>query len=599
MKSRIARFQGIGDVRAMSPSVLDAAALRRSVSHAGAANHLAPLFQKLYAGLPIVMGVWGASVAQNAGCLDQAMQRCMQFNGRQPFTLGWGSPRSRPFKGWAVRFMEHINTTWPHALHRINNSAADKTSASHALPCLMTKLPSSLDLVLLEFNSMARHQKLPGLEGVVRQLLSLPSQPVIVIVSVHSWCLANFVGVVEAEADRVCRWYGQACLSQKRGLEPLVRAGNVTKEQLVGRDCIHPLNGPLGVDTITEILNHWLDRSRRRYLAQQQQQQQRQQHQPPHGALNVKHASRRTMPVPIWPDNARERHSRCYVFAAAVHKPRYLGHVQQAVGQQHRPLRWRTTWCPRPGAWLVPEDSGVSDEAGEACHEPAEPPAAARCPEGIVREGGELYRQFLSQPPRGFFYCGYELRPPGLGASKQSSGVLGVVPGATLHFEATAGIGSETANKTVAHLSYLTSYRGMGVAVLRCVGACSCAASEIDAHDASGGQDTVFQTRSVSLQLPAGGFEVSCVLQLQIINRTSSGHHKFKVRTLTLETSSESIATGSSTALMAEAERLSPQRRQQGRKHRQSQRQAGKQASRVVAKAKRNEKHKAQLRTIP
>lgn len=57
------------------------AALDRAIANSGSNAQMAPLFAKLNAGRPIVLGVVGASVAQNAGCLDQPRRRCMHFNG--------------------------------------------------------------------------------------------------------------------------------------------------------------------------------------------------------------------------------------------------------------------------------------------------------------------------------------------------------------------------------------------------------------------------------------------------------------------------------------------------------------------------------------
>ena len=106
---------------------------------------------------------------------------------------------------------------------------------------------------------MARWTDPPSIDSV-RQLASLRPRPAIAVVSVHSWCRATFVKRVEDEADGVCKHYNISCLSQRRALEPLVSAGILTKEQLVGKDCIHPINGPLGVDTVAAIIHHWFDK---------------------------------------------------------------------------------------------------------------------------------------------------------------------------------------------------------------------------------------------------------------------------------------------------------------------------------------------------
>ena len=73
------------------------------------ARHVRSLFERLEAKQPIVLGVFGASVAQNGGCLDQPYKRCMRYDGVHRTYMKWGEPKIRPFKGFAVRFLERIN----------------------------------------------------------------------------------------------------------------------------------------------------------------------------------------------------------------------------------------------------------------------------------------------------------------------------------------------------------------------------------------------------------------------------------------------------------------------------------------------------------
>ena len=53
--------------------------LDRGLHAIGSPRAIHPLFSQLHAGEPIVIGVLGASVGQNAGCLDQGRKRCMMF----------------------------------------------------------------------------------------------------------------------------------------------------------------------------------------------------------------------------------------------------------------------------------------------------------------------------------------------------------------------------------------------------------------------------------------------------------------------------------------------------------------------------------------
>ena len=175
---RVRERAGMANATTSAASTLDAASLARSVLSLGGAPALRAFFSRLDAGQPVTVGVFGASVAQNAGCLDQPYKRCMRYDGVHRTYMKWGEPKIRPFKGFAVRFLERINATWPHRLHQINNSALDATPAQNALSCLFSHLPTTLHLVVLEFGSMAFHLKLAAVESAARMLLSLspPSQ---------------------------------------------------------------------------------------------------------------------------------------------------------------------------------------------------------------------------------------------------------------------------------------------------------------------------------------------------------------------------------------------------------------------------------------
>ena len=170
--------------------LLDDVTLNRSIVHLGRPEALDPVLRRLEAGEPLRLGVFGASVAQHGGCLEQPYKRCMEFSGAVNTRMNWGKPEMRPFKGWAVRLLEHVNRTWPHRLHRLNNSALDATPAQTVLPCLFSHLPTQLDVVILEFGSMAMHLQLAAVEAVARKLLSLCPRPLLVFLSVHAWCHA-------------------------------------------------------------------------------------------------------------------------------------------------------------------------------------------------------------------------------------------------------------------------------------------------------------------------------------------------------------------------------------------------------------------------
>jgi len=153
-----------------------------------------------------------------------------------------------------------------------------------------------------------------------------------------------------------------------------------------------------------------------------------------------------------------------------------------------------------------------------------------------------VLRRFLRNPPQTWFWC-YSSLATSVAHQKKSPGVLALSVGATIHFPIDvrmprvgngAALG-RNASKLMVHIEHLTSYEGMGVAAIRCVGSCSCPVQTVDAtkRDAHRNVSVFLQH---SFELYAGEAASECALQLQILPQTSSGAHKFKVRTVTLST---------------------------------------------------------------
>ena len=612
-------------------SSLDSASLNLSIVRLGRPEAYGPFLRRLDAGKPLRLGVFGASVAQHGGCIDQPYKRCMEFDGVHKTQMPWGEPALRPFKGWAVRLLEHVNRSWPHPHHKLNNSALDATPAQTVLPCLFSHLPTQLDIVLLEFGSMAIHLQLASVEAVARRLLMLRPRPLLLFLSVHAWCHAargpgqppvrfrkgeRGVGghiypqtvwaAAEAEATAVCERYGQACLSVHRALLPRfeAQAPGFGIDDLTGPDCLHPLTGRRGVDYVDEILRHWLDTVRASAATSA----------PASAAASAPRRaaasaalpwgtaadSSQGLPPPLRARNARPPPgARCYSFS------RPLSTMVVGKGTEYQtmqPVAWRAAACAAPGVWRAdarpherarpPHKYRVAGESGgRAC---VARRVSDECP---LSRFAERLAAFLRTQPASWFFCGRAVR---LGPRpKRSPGVVALVAGATLeatidtrvleddadaadadaHADADADAHAATeANATVAvplALEYLTSYEGMGAVSLRCLSGCACPTQTIDAHRAAGGGGSVQPAAAATTSDGDAGARVSvytthafsvvgavgaCVLQLQVLNVTSSGGHKFKVRSLTVMKASE--ATHAEYPAM---ERLKRGRRRGGR----------------------------------
>ena len=559
---------------------LDPETLARSIVHAGSPEAWAPLFKRLSAGENIVLGVFGASVAQNGGCLDQPYKRCMRYDGVHSTFMRWGKPRIRPFKGFAVRMLEHINASFPHARHQINNSALDATPAQNALPCLFSHLPTALDVVVLEFGSMAFHLHHAAVEGAARMLLSLNPRPLLIFISMHEWCQRHkdrprtlyepgerlrggYIypdtpwARAEASANKVCERYGQACLSMHKALEPNVRRRQegFALSDVVGEDCLHPTHGVHGAEYVAEVLSNAFDRARQRYLAS--------------GGGGGPTAARpvpspSSLPPALYEENGAigAQTSRCYGFVRAADYRKTFG--QSSMYRALQPIGWTSAFCSQPGEWVrtaAEQREAAADTADAAVHSLAHfrypsarsvgtsggqpcaiPPRPATCPRGGFggsARAANVLRHFLQSPPRTWFWC-YSSLATNPAHQKKSPGVLALVPGATLHFPIDARM-ANAANPTVANRSggggvrvaieHLVSYEHMGIVTVRCLGQCSCDLQRIDAHSTAAHRNvSVFLQHSFTLR----GAGDSCALQVQVLPQTSSGGYKFKLRTVTL-----------------------------------------------------------------
>ena len=508
---------------------LDLPTLNRSLLELGRSQAWIPLFSRLASRAPITLAILGSSVAQNAGCLAQPYARCAKY-------------ASGAARGFAVRFLERINISWPHAQHTIFSGGRDAMPLSPS--CLFAHMPAHADLVVIEFGSMAKFVPLANVEKVVRMLLAQDPPPFVILLSVHQWCsrpggarrelLSHATtgcessagrgctpwSALEAETRRVCNRYGVACVSVYQGLFPRVVTGEMPLERLT-TDCLHfSTSRPRGSgpQMVSDMLSHWFEQAQALWLQL-------------HNRVSVSaHAPWEAirplglLPPPLHAENAAAQSpTRCYAFTRDEGQAAADGTLSI---QLKRPIRWATRAVCRGKQEC---DHLYSD-------------AAASCPvEGSSRGA---FDEFLRDPPAGWFFCGLSLptgtRLEGLDASavlrrKISPGVLALVPGATLRAEVDPDVGQpkgRAGGLVRMAISYLTSYEGMGKAAVSCRAACSCDQTVIDAHrDTKAGarKESVFETASLEVASHAHG---ACHLVIELLTSTSSGQHKFKVRDL-------------------------------------------------------------------
>ena len=534
------------------------------------------LFSRLHAGRPITMGVLGASVGQNGGCLSQPGKRCMGFRG-----VG-DTPT-----GFAVRVLRHINRTFP-GDHRIINAALDGTGAEHAAHCVVGHLPAALDLVIAEWGSMAMHtvRAMYSIERIARVLLSRPRPPVLLHLSVHEWCsqqatprslyevgdllkgsLKAWVypdtpwAAVEEESTRVSRHYGQPSVSVHAALAPhvLARETRFALDDITGPDCLHPVNGRRGVQYVEALLTHWFERalalwhmvrSSRRDMLEPK----RRAAMPTSMGLALGRAQppkrvRRgggdggagggllglgagVLPPPLHMRNADLRiHTQCYAF------------MRETTPSTRQTLMAPATWCSLNTRGATLADTCWAAKR-DACPSSVEAIAMASLRQGSsqwsrAKAAQDEHAAFLRAPPSRWFYCGTSL---GGTRRKISAGVVALVPGATLRVRIDGWNVADSPRAEIA-LQHLTSHEGMGAARLECVGECACEPQTVDAHRTNGirnvsvFEDHRFEVRAIRAtvrrQRQIGeALAWTCDVAITLLPQTRSGKHKFKVRAI-------------------------------------------------------------------
>jgi hypothetical protein len=158
---------------------------------------------RLSSGAPITAVAIGASVALHGGCTDQPGSQCMLYRGVDVVDVGWG--RRIRHKGFLVRWMDYINSTWPHPDHQLRNFASGGVALQTHVPCLFGGFPPRVDVAIIEVGSMAKFTEMRSIELVTRRLLSLSPQPTVLFVTVPLWYGAEFEPA-DAQTRTACQW---------------------------------------------------------------------------------------------------------------------------------------------------------------------------------------------------------------------------------------------------------------------------------------------------------------------------------------------------------------------------------------------------------
>lgn len=244
---------------------LTAAQLERGVVSVGGASRAR---RKLRLGRPVMLAAIGSSNAVRGGCEERQGGKCTQKRFRN---------------GWLIESFQALNRSFPHAGHRLVNSALMATGPEGFVNCLSSHVPPEADIVILAFADICWPSEdinppasispegttLPAMEAIVRGLLlRRPEPPAIVIYnhfSHHNWnCLDNcaFGNSCDAAFGELARYYHVSTVSVRDALWHDATSGDEHRFSWSSWTRDHGKHLlPLGNKYSAELLHGWLTRA--------------------------------------------------------------------------------------------------------------------------------------------------------------------------------------------------------------------------------------------------------------------------------------------------------------------------------------------------
>ena len=379
---------------------------------------------------------------------------------------------------------------------------------------------------------------------------------------------------------------------------------------LTGDDCLHPINGRHGISYVTQVVTHWFDHAHELWLREvggspdlprspdRHELWLREVH---NGRQIARQSASEPLDVAVEPahqrmhlrlqalNNARERAlswtekeplhpsankrdqlpTRCLRFAP--------GTINPGDDKKYR----RLDWCsPNEAHEDAPQANASCNPSSTVEERLSCPPeiqkSVSRQPSGRrlnpIQKASidEVYRAFMASPPTSWVWCPVSLSPKN---RKPSEGVVALRPGAVLvtSFDAylasvtsdqirpAASAAADVAADVTVLLEHLVSYQGMGRVLVECQAGCTCMPQVIDGHHVDPIRNTsVFVETSLAVCAVASQL---CQLRITVLHDSSSGLHKFKLRSLRVKaTAGNTSGTLGSAAARAVAARAAAAR---------------------------------------
>ncbi|KAG2490888.1 hypothetical protein HYH03_010805 [Edaphochlamys debaryana] len=520
------------------------------IRHLGHLAHFKRFFDKLERGERIVAVAYGSSFIHDfAGCFQTSLGALWDL-GIVPNPMLYpqqgGDVRMEDFATTAPRcasggfiegVMASINATWPHPGHIFVNNGKGGACLTYIAEasCMSSFTPKQVDLVFLDTITNPCGDMEQSAEKMIRQFMRQPSPPLIAFLSNAHTCVGqgllggpcaleclrehhgnrsaapcqNLPDPYTTEPEKefeerlVTKAFNPVALRYDIGhisywgiIKPLMHGGTnehfkLTKYEFLYRiykDWVHFNKDDVGTMWAADAILHWLARGQEALMRL---------------TTEERNALTWTMPTAtLHPGASTHYTTRCYgiTMKAALD---YVKHGLVPPLDQLTMSEWNRT---NPGDTFEFFQMSVGHN-----------PALALPPFNIMtNKGWELQMYYRTAD-------GWPKLKPGWVTDK---------PGSVLEFVVDStfpGIAAPT-DKVEALFAFTKSYDHWGIAQFCCVANCTCACVEADAYVGPEGKKTSL-VHTVSLAVSQ---HERCVLKAEVLQRTASDGHRFKLASVVL-----------------------------------------------------------------
>ncbi|KAG2491369.1 hypothetical protein HYH03_010367 [Edaphochlamys debaryana] len=539
--------------------VWDRDLLDKGILNLGSLASFKRFFDKLDRGERVVAVAYGSSFIHDfAGCFQTSLQALWDLNivpnpmlypqqGADVSLEAFATTAPRCASGGFLEgVMASINATWPNYKHIFVNNGKGGACLTFIVEasCMSSFTPEKVDLLFIDTLTNQCHGMEKSAEKMVRQFLSAPDPPLVALLSNARTCLGT------NEYGNQCAW---ECLREHKGSRTAWQCQNLTA----------PYTAPADEEFNNDLVKGLF--------------------QPVAKYYDIGHVNYYDMIKPIMLSDLNEKHGmakfeflyRFYTDWVHFNKPD-LGTVWGADAVLNWLVRGQEALAalsPEQRAALsytLPStamDASANEHYVTRCYGLTLKAAVEYVKKGVVASLDKVTMDHFHQanPGDDFEFIQMSVThnpaqalPPfdviqnkgwrlqmyymtARGAHKLKPGWLTDEAGSILDFTINSSFNGVTApgEQVETLYTYTKSYDGWGIAQFSCIANCVCESRDVDAHVGADGAKTSL-THVVKIRVSQ---HERCVIRMEVLQRTSSSGHKFKLASMMVRALKKTVPT--------------------------------------------------------